>query len=121
MVGKLLVTVVSGPDEPEKVLWGLRMALNTFIHPYGEQLLDDVEVLLFAEGVGIVDPNAPNVEEYRERLLHLEQAGVKVVACISIAENIGLVEEYEALDIELVHASAYVAQKVSEGYTIMTF
>ncbi len=121
MGGKLLFVIQSGLEDPYRVKWGLRMALNTFIHPYGERVLDDVRVLLFGAGVGIVDPHGPYCEEFGERLLALEQAGVEVAACVSIAEQLGLVEEFESRGIELVHASAYVAERVGEGYEVMNF
>jgi len=121
MSGKLLFVILSGPEEVNKVSWGLRMALNTFKHPYGEKILDDVKVLLFCGGVSIVDPGCPHHKEFREKILNLKRAGIEVVSCVSIAKPLGLEQEYETLGIELVHASVFVAEKVSEGYTIMTF
>ena len=97
------------------------MALNAYTHPYGERVLDDVKVLLFCGGVSIVDPGAPSHEELRQRLRDLREAGVEVASCVSIAEPLGLVGESEALGVKLVHASVYVAEKVRDGYTIMTF
>jgi hypothetical protein len=121
MNGKLLVVILSGSEDPYRVRWGLRLALNTHTHPYGDRLLDDVKVLLFAMGVSIVNPKMPFHEEFRDRLRVLMDAGVEVAACISIARNIGLEEEAENLGIKLVHASAYTAQHVVDGYTVMTF
>lgn len=121
MSGKLLFVILSGPEEVNKVSWGLRMALNTYTHPYGERKLDDVKVLLFCSGVSIVDPSNPHYGEFREKLLDLKRAGVEVASCVSIAEPLGLAEDTRALGIELVHASEFVAERVSEGYTIMTF
>jgi hypothetical protein len=40
---------------------------------------------------------------------------------MSIAIRLGLEEETRSLGVECVHASVYVAQCVSEGFTIMTF
>ena len=121
MSRKLLFMIISGPESPNKVRWGLRMALNTYTHPYGEKLLDDVKVLLFCGGVSIVDPEASHYEDFKERLLDLEKAGVETASCVSIAEPLGLEKETEKLGIKLVHASVYVAQSVSEGYTIVSF
>ena len=42
MTGKILFTIISGPKDINKARWGLRMALNTFTHPYGEKLIDEV-------------------------------------------------------------------------------
>ena len=121
MSGKLLFVILSGPEDVNKVRWGLRMALNTYKHPYGEKQLDDVKVLLFCGGVSIVDTSNPHYSEFREKLLDLKRAGVEVVSCVSIAKPLGLEEEHKALGIELIHASVFVAERVSEGYTIMTF
>ena len=121
MSGKLLFVINSGSESPNKVNWGLRMALNTHSHPYDEKILEDVKVLLFCGGVSIVDPASPHATEFRERLSELVGAGVEVASCISIAEPLGLEEETTALGIELVHASVYVAERVGEGYTIITF
>jgi len=121
MSGKILFVIISGSGDEVKALWGMRMALNSYIHPYGERMLDDVRVLLFADGVGVVNSELPGHERFVERLNHLEQVGVEVVACVSIASELGLVDEYRRLGIPLVHASAYVAERVSEGFTVLTF
>ena len=121
MAGKLLFVITSGPEEANKVSWGLRMALNVHTHPYGEKLVDEVRVLLFCRGVQLVDPSTPHYEELSKRLRALTEAGVEVASCMSIALPLGLEEETRSLGVECVHASAYVAQCVSEGYTIMTF
>jgi hypothetical protein len=121
MGGKILFIIQSGHSDPNKALWGMRMALNTFMHPYGEKIIEDVKVLLFADGVSIVDKKMPGYDKYRERLLHLEQASVEVVACVTIATQLGLLEEFKEARIPLVHASEYVAERVSEGYTAMNF
>ena len=121
MSGKLLFIINSGSESPSKVTWGLRMALNIHSHPYGEKMLEDVKVLLFCGGVSIVDPASPHATEFRERLGELVNAGVEVASCISITGPLGLEEETTELGIRLVHASVYVAERVDEGYTIITF
>ena len=121
MNGKLLVVITSGPEDVNKVSWGLRMALNVHTHPYGEKLVDEVKVLLFCGGVQIVDPSTPHYEGLSKRLQDLRDAGVEVASCMSIALPMGLEEESQTLGVECVHASVYVAQCVSEGFTIMTF
>jgi hypothetical protein len=121
MAGKLLFVITSGPEEVNKVSWGLRMALNVHTHPYGEKLIDEVRVLLFCGGVQIVDPDTPHYEELSKRLKDLTEAGVEVASCMSIAIPLGLKEETESLGIECLHASVYVAQCVSEGFTTITF
>ena len=121
MSGKILFIIQSGEDNTNMAFWGMRMALNTFIHPYGDKVIDDVKVLLFADGVNLVNKETASYNQFRERLLHLEQAGIEVVSCVSIATQLGLLEEYKELDIPLVHASAYVAEHVSRGYTVLNF
>ena len=97
------------------------MALNVFTHPYGEKLIDEVRVLLFCDGVKLVDPSSKHYSMVKEWIIDLVEAGVEVVSCVSIAEPFGLVEVNESLGVECVHASAYVAQCVSEGFTTITF
>jgi hypothetical protein len=121
MGGKVLFIINSGPESPSKVLWGLRMALNIHSHPYGEKILEEVKVLLFCGGVSIVDPASSHSSEFRERLGELVGAGVEVASCISIARPLGLEEGTRELGIKMVHASVYVAERVSEGYTVITF
>jgi hypothetical protein len=121
MVGKLLFLITNGIKDINKVRWGLRMALNTFTHPYGEKLVDEVRVLLFCDGVKIVDPANRYYDEIRERLRDLVEAGIEVVSCISIAKPLGLIDDTSSLGIECVHASAYVAKCVHEGFTTITF
>ena len=121
MSGKILFVIQSGPESHYNVLWGLRMAKNTWTHPYGEKMLDDVKVLLFGRGVGIMNPKLAESPEFEESILDLNEAGVEMAACVSIAEPLGLKEEAENLGVKLVHASQYVAERVSEGYTVMNF
>jgi hypothetical protein len=121
MTGKILFTIISGPKDINKARWGLRMALNTFTHPYGEKLIDEVRVLLFCDGVKLVDPSSRHFSEVKERIDDLVNAGIEVASCVSIAEPLGLVDVSNSLGIQCVHASAYVAQCVSEGFTSMTF
>jgi hypothetical protein len=59
--------------------------------------------------------------EIKNRLLDLVQNGIEVASCISIAEPLGLVADTYSLGIECVHASAYVAKCVHEGFTTLTF
>ncbi len=120
MTGKLLVVIVSG-DDPYKVQWGLRLALNAYRHPYGEKLVDDVKVLLFGRGCVIVNPKTPYYDGFKERLDALTDAGVDVVTCVTIVKQLNLEDESKALGIELVHASVYTSQCVADGYAIMTF
>ncbi len=121
MSGKLLFLITSGPEEINKIRWGLRMALNIHNHPYGEKLIDEVKVLLFCGGAQIVDPQTPHYPELKTRLLDLVQAGVEVVSCMSIAIPLGLEENTRSLGIDCVHASVYVAENVKDGFTVMTF
>jgi hypothetical protein len=121
MSGKLLFIISSGPKNINKIRWGLRMAFNIFTHPYGEKILDDVRVLLFCDGVKIVDPNNRHYKEFSKRLLDLTKSGIEVTSCISIADPLGLVEDTISLGIECVHASVYVAKSVRDGFTIISF
>jgi hypothetical protein len=120
MSGKILFLIVSGNDF-NKVRWGLRMAHNVYTHPYGEKLIDKVKVLLFCSGVKIVDPTHPQYDEVKKRISDLTDVGIEVVSCVSIAEPLGLVEASNMLGAKCVHASAYVAECVSKGYTTITF
>ncbi len=121
MSGKILFMIISGPEDINKASWGLRMAHNTFTHPYGEQLIDEVRVLLFCDGVKLVDPSSRYYSEIKQRVEDLLQVGIEVVSCVSIAEPLGLVDLSNSLGVECVHASAYVAQSVSEGFNTITF
>jgi hypothetical protein len=66
-----------------------------YTNSYGERLLDEVKMLLFVMGVGIVNPNMPFHDEYKQRIQTLFEAGVEVAACVSIAGAIGLEKEVE--------------------------
>jgi hypothetical protein len=119
--GKLLVVILAGPDDPERIKWGLRLALHCHSHPYGERLLNDVKVLLFGAGVSIIDPQNAFYAEFKERILALTDAGVEVAVCVSIASALGLEKQAEDLGLDLAHASVYTAKQVSRGYTIFSF
>ena len=121
MSGKLLFVITSGPENAYNVKWGLRMARNTWTHPYSEKLLDEVKVLLFGEGVQILNSKLHDSPEFEEAIIALKESGVEVAACVSIAEPLGLKMEANTLGVKLVHASEYVARLVSEDYTVMNF
>jgi len=89
------VVIQTGSEDPYKGRWGLRLALNRYTNPYGERLLDEVKMLLFVMGVGIVNPNMPFHDEYKQRIQVLFEAGVEVAACVSIAGAIGFEKEVE--------------------------
>jgi hypothetical protein len=78
-------------------------------------------VLLFGEGVQILNSKLHDSPEFEEAIIALKESGVEVAACISIAEPLGLKMEANTLGVKLVHASEYVARLVSEDYTVMNF
>ncbi len=121
MSGKLLFIIISGIENINRARWGLRMALNTFTHPYGDSLIDKVRVLLFCDGVKLVDHSNRFYDEIKERLHDLTHAGIEVASCVSIAEPLGLIEDTRSLGIACVHASAYLAKCVDEGFNPLTF
>ena len=121
MNGKLLFVLTSGPGNPYNTVWGLRMARNTWIHPYGDESLQYVKVLLFGNGVSILSRNLPDSPEFFESLRELKDAGVKVFACVSIAEPLGLREEADELGVELVHASQFMIEHVNQNYSVINF
>jgi hypothetical protein len=120
MKSKLLVVILSGDDQ-YKVQWGLRLALHAYKHPYGEKIIEDVRVLLFGMGCTIVNPKMPYYIEFKPRLQTLIDEGVEVATCVSIVKELDLEVDSKSLGLKLVHASVYISQCVSEGYTIMTF
>lgn len=121
MAGKLLIVIISGPEDHYNVQWGLRMARNTWTHPYEDEKLESVKVLLFGKGVGIVNQKLEESPVFEESLLGLKEIGVEVSACVSITEPLGLVDEMNNLGIQLVHASQYMIKHVNQGYQIMNF
>ncbi len=52
-------------------------------------------MLIFVMVVGIVNPNMPFHDEYKQRIQALVEAGIEVAACVSIAGAIGLEKEVE--------------------------
>jgi len=48
-----------------------------YTNPYGERLLDEVKMLLLVMGVGIVNPNMPFHDEYKQRIQVLFEAGLE--------------------------------------------
>lgn len=121
MSGKLLFVINSGPENINRVRWGLRMALAIHNHPYGDKILDEVKVLLFCGGVKNVDPSSRHYDELSRMFRDLLKAGVEVVSCVSIAKPLGLEEDTRFLGIKCVHASVYVAQSISDGFRIISF
>ena len=53
-------------EDPYKWRKGLRLALNKYTSPYGERLLYEIKMILFVMGVGIVNPNMPFHDVYKQ-------------------------------------------------------
>ncbi|MDA8238534.1 MAG: hypothetical protein M0T75_11780 [Chloroflexi bacterium] len=111
MTDKLLVVIVS--DDETKARVGIQMAG----HMIERRTLGDVRVLFFGPSERLLaNPPATLVEP----LATVRAAGTPM-ACRAVAEGMEILEPLAAAGIELVPAGQEIAQRILDGYEVMTF
>jgi hypothetical protein len=59
-------------------------------------------------------------EVMQARLKEVQEAGVRVIACIRCAENLGVVEKLQALGIEVFTTGSFLTEWLKSGEKILT-
>jgi hypothetical protein len=79
-----------------------------------------VEFLAIGPGVEIFRSNQRNSPQFGQLLDQLREAGVQLAACEVSLQSIGLTRD-QMFDAEIVRGGVEVAQRIQDGYTVLTF
>lgn len=110
-MAKLVVLVLSDPEEKRKVFTGLRFA--KMAKESGE--LEDVKLIISAQAVGIFKDSAFKdvIEEVK--------AGVPAMACKMNVEAAGVTEDVESYGIPVAPVGKELIKLIKEGYEVISF
>jgi|Deesub1362A_J573_1020465.scaffolds.fasta_scaffold39461_1 hypothetical protein len=110
-MARLVVLVLSGPEDRRKVITGLKFA--KMAKESGE--LEDVRLIISAQAVGIFK------DETFKDLIEEVNASVSVKACKMNAEGAGVVKEVEASGVPLSPVGKELIDLIKEGYEVISF
>lgn len=57
----------------------------------------------------------------QEKLKEMQETGIRTIACKACAAQFGLVEEVEALGVEVFHTGEFLTQWIKAGNNVLTF
>ena len=110
-MSKLVVLVLSDPEDKRKVVTGLKFA--KMAKESGE--LEDVRLIVSAQAVGIFKDPA-----FRDVIEEVKTA-VPAMACKMNADSAGVIKEAEAYGIPVVPVGKELVNFIKEGYEVVSF
>ncbi|CAB1129607.1 DrsE domain-containing protein [Candidatus Hydrogenisulfobacillus filiaventi] len=79
-----------------------------------------VQFLAIGPGIEVFKSNQRNSPQFAEMLNKMREAGVQLSVCQVSMENIGLTRD-QMFDAEIVMGGRVIAQRIREGWTVLTF
>ncbi len=110
-MAKLVVLVLSGPENRRKVITGLKFA--QMAKESGK--LEDVRVIVSAEAVDIFK------DEFFKDLIKEVNASVSMKACKMNAEGAGVADYVESSGVSLSPVGKELLDFINEGYEVISF
>lgn len=110
-MAKLVVLVLSAPQDQQKVFTALKFA--KMARESGE--LEEVKLIISAQAVGIFKDSA-----FKEVIDEVRSA-VSVMACRMNVEGAGVAKEVESYGIPLAPVGNELIRLVKEGYEVISF
>lgn len=114
MAGKMLVLITSGLENRDKLLVGMRLALNSS----KRKNLDDVKVVFFGPSEKAI---AGDDSEVRDLYKMLVEEGVAAIACNGYAAANDLSENIAKIGVKLENVSITIPGFINEGYQVVSF
>ncbi len=111
---KMMFILTSGVDGKEKVISGLRMAIN--IAKSGSA--QEVKIMFFGPSEDMISKPDPVLDGL---LSDASSAGIYKTACVNIAENKGIKDTISKKGILLEPAGKVLVDAMSEGFIPITF
>ena len=110
-MAKVLV-IITGKDH-DRILPGLMWSINALKYRW----VEDLEVIFFGSSEWLIADDDPLV---MDSIKKLRAAGKEPIACRRIAENSKILEKLEG-KVRVEFVGKLIGEKISEGYTPMTF
>lgn len=79
-----------------------------------------VEFLALGPGVEVFRSNQKNSPQFGQMLEQMKEAGITLAVCEMSLENLGLTRD-QMFEANIVRGGVEVAQRIQEGYTVLTF
>ena len=116
-MAKLLVLIVSGPEQPAKVKAGLGFAIVAKQSPD----LDAVKLCFFADGVDVLTET--NRARFAKLVDKAQELNIVTIACQLHAEQKGIADEIRRVDpeIDLHYVGEDLVKALTEGYEMVSF
>lgn len=114
MAGKMLILITSGLENKDKLLVGMRLAMNSA----RKQKLDDVKVVFFGPSEKAIASDDKDVRSLYEKLV---ERGVISIACNGYAAANDLSENIAKIGVKLEDVSDTIPAFISNGYTVVSF
>lgn len=77
---------------------------------------DEVTLLVWGASTKLLGTDP----EIQERLKDLQDAGVETIACKACANNLGLVEKLESLDVQVFFTGEYLSKRIQAGDHVLS-
>lgn len=114
MAEKMLVLITSGLESRDKLMIGMRFAMNSA----KKKTLDDVKVVFFGPSEKAI---ASDDAQIRELYNHLVDQGVTSIACNGYAAANDLSEDIVKMGIKLENVSDTIPGFINNGYSVVSF
>ena len=114
MAGKMLVLITSGLENRDKLLVGMRFAMNSA----RKKTLEDVKVVFFGPSEKAI---AGDDNEVRELYGKLVEQGVTSIACNGYAAANDLSENIAKMGVKLENVSDTIPGFINNGYNVVSF
>jgi hypothetical protein len=114
---KMLVVVLSGPENWTNARQGIVFALNAD----RAGMLSSVELLFFGSGVKLLESGFPQAREFKLLLDECRSEGLIPHACSGNMAEFKLLDRGKELNLDPVGAQTYIPAKIREGYQVITF
>lgn len=116
-MAKLMVMIVSGPDQPAKVKAGLGFSIVA----KQSAELEDVKLCFFADGVEVLTET--HRTHFAKLVDKIQELDIVTIACQMHAEQKGIADEIRRVDpqIDLHYVGADLVKAVTEGYEMVSF
>ena len=111
---KMLVLISSGLESRDKLLIGMRFAMNSA----KKKTLDDVKVVFFGPSETAIAGDDSDVSELYKKLV---EQGVTSIACSGYAAANNVSENIAKIGIKLENVSDTIPYFINQGYQVVSF
>lgn len=107
--------------DPERDTSRCEQALLLALNSHRTEILEEVRVMLFGDGVRILDPSIDADAVFNDLITRLHKEGVEVVACTGNLVRHNLAEAARRAAVAPAGAQVYVSARLTEDFAVVTF